>query len=249
MTHIRKECRLGLTSFLRQTQRLRQRLIFGHGLAHFRIDLRKTEPDGMNHMVIAFLRTANTRHTDHFIVLMLPLLCQITVCDNGLRRQPLPDVVRVDKLQKAFPVDLRHIILRIPFDPLHIRKMYSRGRQTRIPRIISIAYAVIFIQVDIVYAAIIRCHRGDHSVCLILRADIRHVRTNPQDTEPSVGIIELELCGLELPRGPICVQNVLKIDQWLVCGKGFPVHFNKMFRRDRIKDLPVVKTCHILRTV
>ena len=77
------------------------------------------------------------------------------------------------KLQKALAVALRHAVFGIPGEALVDREMHARRRLLPVGRVVAVADAVVLVQVDVVHAAIVRGHGGDHAVGLgVLMVDV-----------------------------------------------------------------------------
>ena len=86
MAHVGQECRLGFICFLGCAERLRQRLVFCHRLPHFLVDDGQAEAHCMHDIVVAILRMAHARHTDHFIILFPVSLGEIPIGNDQFVR-------------------------------------------------------------------------------------------------------------------------------------------------------------------
>ena len=86
VAHVGQECRLGFICFLGCAERLRQRLVFCHRLPHFLVDDGQAEAHCMHDIVVAILRVAHARHTDHFIILFPVSLGEIPIGNDQFVR-------------------------------------------------------------------------------------------------------------------------------------------------------------------
>ena len=124
-------------------------------------------------MVVAFFRPSDARGADHFIILAPVAPRQVTVGDDGFGHKAGADIVRVDESHETVPVHLRDAVIGIPGKALEIREVDARPGLLMILGIVAVADAVVLVKIDIVDAAIIRGHGGDHAVGLgLLMVDV-----------------------------------------------------------------------------
>ena len=125
MTHVGQECRFCLAGLLRCGQRFRQRVIFCHRLAHFRIDHSESNAHLMHEIIIPLPGMADASHAQHLVVFYAVSFRQISIGHDGFCFKSPPYILRIDKVQEALPVFLIHIPLTILGKSCMVREVHS----------------------------------------------------------------------------------------------------------------------------
>ena len=124
-------------------------------------------------MVSPVLRMTHPGHTEHFIILAAVPSRQIAIGDNVLRGQRCTNIFGIGKCKESFPVFLVNIEAAVLGDPVMIRKMNPLRSLVRIIRVNPIADSVIGVNIHMIDAAVIRRHRRDHIVQILLMLFLR----------------------------------------------------------------------------
>ena len=174
MAHVGQECRLCLAGLLRCGERLRQRVIFGHGFAHFRIDHGKAHTYLVHKVIIPLTRMAHTGHAQHLVVFYAVSFRQIAIGHDGFCFKPPPYILRIDKVEEALPVFRIHIPLAVLGESCMVREVHSYGGLVRITRVCPIANGVIRVHIHMIDAPVVRRHGRDHAVQFLLAVFLSH---------------------------------------------------------------------------
>ena len=167
MAHVGEKGGFRLVGLFRGRQRLRERLVSGHGIAHLLVDDGQSQPDGVNPVVVPVFGVAHAGHPDHLIVFPVSPPDQVAVAQNQVGLQALADGFRIDELQESLPVPLRNGVTGIPGKALRKREMSPLLRLFLVGGVGAVADRLIPVQIHMIDAAVIRGQRRNHLVLLL----------------------------------------------------------------------------------
>ena len=174
MTHVGQECRFCLAGLLRCSERFRQRVIFCHRLAHFRIDHSESNAHLMHEIIIPLPGMADASHAQHLVVFYAVSFRQIAIGHDGFCFKPPPYILRIDKVEEALPVFRIHIPLAVLGESCMVREVHSYRGLVRITRVCPIANGVIRVHIHMIDAPVVRRHGRDHAVQFLLAVFLSH---------------------------------------------------------------------------
>ena len=163
MAHVGEKSRLGPAGLLSCRQGVFEGLILGHGPAGLRVDIRKTGAHLADPVAVPLLRSADPREPDHLIALPALPADHIAEGDDPLVLQPLPDIVRLDELQKVVEIGLRDILPGIGRHGFQITEVVPRLEPVIDAGMSLVADALILFQIQIIDAPVVRSQCGDQA--------------------------------------------------------------------------------------
>ena len=275
MTHVGQECRLCTVCLFGSRKRITEHLFLCHILAHLCIDIREAHADRMHAVVIPIFHMPDARHPQHRVPLLPVSDFQEPICDERLFQKFFPDPFRTYEIRKAFLIAFRDMPFTELPENLLIGEMLSGTRGFLEQFVRQITDRLVFIEVHIVDAAVIRGERHNHVVLLlalflfrnqtVLERNLRfhflllrlgrlhagnfgNVHTHAKRAESAVFIIEFQFCGLKIPdHGSGGIRHILKEDIRFIHGERLLIIFHKMGCRLRVKNIKVRKTDNFFR--
>ena len=109
----------------------------------------------MNYVVIPVCRMTHSGHPQHLVVFGIALPCQVPVGDYVFCRERKADVVRLYEFHKAVFVFIVDIAVAVYPELLKEREVDPLRLLPRIIMVGAVAYRVVRVQVDVIYAAVV----------------------------------------------------------------------------------------------
>ena len=116
----------------------------------------------MDLMVGPIFASSDTRAADHFIVFLAFAPDQITVGKDGLFLQTLTDILRIDEIHESLSESFINVFFTIILERLIVAEVLALDVLVFILRIGAVTDGLVMIEVDVIDAAVIGSHGGDH---------------------------------------------------------------------------------------